>query len=114
MGRETSEAEQIMSEIKLCKDCKHFIMYGTYGSYCGIGKTDLVHGEPCERCFQARTINGSCGVEAKNFEQKPEPVKVEQPHIADGYKIVSDLPNGSKLLAPIDEPRPWWKFWGKA
>lgn len=64
--------------MKLCKDCKWFTKSGDIG-FCGamkelkLGTPDLVYGGlivESENCYDVRSKDGACGVEAKYFEEK--------------------------------------------
>ncbi len=96
-----------MSEIKLCKDCKHFVERPTPIASCCMFEVEPVYGGPAYDAYAFRK-EGRCGREGVFFEKKPEPL-----HIPNGYKVSCEAEYGV-LLAPIDPPRPWWKFWGKA
>lgn len=88
-----------MSEIKLCKDCKHYIeRTGNVIKLCAVGKIEPVMGWLDESCQLARTPYGSCGVEAKNFEQKPETAQKPEPAFVE-------------FNFPHQKERVWWKFW---
>lgn len=79
-----------MSEIKLCKDCKHFIWPETSSCFDGPHCKRVVWpvwGIPKE-CHEARSERGDCGKDAALHEYGPQPMP---DHIAN--------------------PKPWWRFW---
>ena len=66
-----------VSEIKLCKDCKHFIWPDTPYEYSFGDPTCrrvvwLVYGAP-KRCSDARATDGLCGKEGSMYEFDPQP-----------------------------------------
>lgn len=84
-----------MSDVKLCKDCRHCRQYGDYlYPYClKAGPPDLVRGGNAQvGCYEARA-DESCGPDAKLWEAIPR--------IAIQVKAAHNVP-----------PR-WWQFWKK-
>lgn len=103
------ESEEMMSELKLCKDCAYFFR-ASYGqpAMCGFinpetsSEKDPVYGyqiqtESIKPVDRRKT--GSCGMDAKFFEQK----KPDSDPYA--YVLRKDEPEAKH------DPKPWWRFW---
>lgn len=69
-----------MSDIKLCKDCKHCMALETYfyltvidvdyrNAYCELSE-NMMDGTPDVKCKDYRSAESLCGKEAKYFEAK--------------------------------------------
>ncbi len=90
-----------MSDVKLCRDCKHVVArFDPFWSQCGhkaVPVRDLSTGER-ERAGAVRR-HGPCGSDGRYFEPKnpPKPATPEDPHIAE-------------LLSPAEHGRRvgWW------
>lgn len=93
-----------MSEIKLCKDCKHFRYAEPVCGRADLWEMNLVYGN--EQPIDANIVNAErqrdtdCGRDAKYFEPMPVPVAPPINYFAG-------------LDPCVPSAKPWWKFRGK-